>query len=212
MKNILFNELRTWWLSSCLAMALGLCISFPAGAEPPQGKCQAAMGGPQEAELGCVGRIGLMRLSRESYTAPKEIRAASMALFGQEALPEPGAEITLRRPAQLRERYDERRDEQIFSACDTCLNQYIYCTGWCEVAPRQKYCRGHFPSQFKSIASFDCPGPTDQTQYFGINTRVKILGYQVMGSLFVQVQIVAPDSRDPVAVEPNYDFDRSAVF
>ena len=111
MKNILFNELRTWWLSSCLAMALGLCISFPAGAEPPQGKCQAAMGGPQEAELGCVGRIGLMRLSRESYTAPKEIRAAGMALFGQEALPEPGAEITLRRPAQLREWYDERRDE-----------------------------------------------------------------------------------------------------
>ena len=212
MKKILFNVLRTWWLSSCLAMALGLCISFPTGAEPPQGKCQAAMGGPQEAELGCVGRVGLMRLSKGLITSPEELRVASLILFGQEALPEVGAEISLRRPAHLREWYDEKRDEQIFYECRSCLNKYMVCTGWCELEPRQPYCEGSFPSQSGNMSARNCPGPTDQTQYFGINTQVKILGYQQMGNLFVQVLILNPDSKNPVDVEKANAFDSNAVF
>ncbi len=33
----------------------------------------------------------------------------------------------------------------------------------------------------------DCPGPTDNTEYFSAGTVVKILGYQQMGAFFALV-------------------------
>ncbi len=199
----------------CRAIALTLLVagvSYSALAEPPQGKCQAAMGGPQEAELGCVGRIGLMRLSKDFIGGPVDLRAASRLLFGQENLPEAGAEIKIRRSAHLREWYDEARDEQIFSREDAFRYAPTFCTGWCEIEPRVAMCFGAFPSKNDIDMASDCPGATDQTQYFGIHTKVKVLGYQQMGNLFVRVQILEPDSKDPVASEVFYEFDRSEVF
>ena len=191
---------------------LCLCFSYPAMAAPPKEKCQAAMGGPEEAELGCVGRVGLLRLSKDVVGPPVMLRYVTMSLFGQEELPEVGSEINIRRSAHLREWYDEERDEQLYSLVDVPRNQPAVCTGWCEIEPKQAYCFGFFPSKKDFDMVRDCPGPTDQTQYLGVNTKVKILGYQQLGNLFVKVQILVSDSKDPVEEDEYYEFDRDEIF
>lgn len=193
------------WAKLMLAV-LGMALSASAMAESniPKGTCQWEMAGAFAAELGCIGKIGLMRISREQmFGMPLQLKKASQILFGTLELPAIGSEITIKRSAHLRARYWMERDEQTLEKWDKI------CTGIdCGRSPGRR-CTA-MPVRSKTPQT--CPSPTIETEYFAAGTVVKILGYQQMGQLFVLVQIVKVESNDPMEDEKKYQFDRNEVI
>jgi hypothetical protein len=199
------NVTNLLWTKLILVM-LGLVLSadVTAGSNIPKGTCQWEMDGKFAADFGCVGKIGLMRISREQmFGMPLQIKKASQILFGTPELPAIGSEITIMRSAHLRGRYWMERDEQTLEKWDKI------CTGIdCGRSPERR-CTA-MPS--RTITPKTCPSPTIETEYFAAGTVVKILGYQQMGQLFVLVQIVKVESNDPMEDEKKYQFDRNEVI
>ena len=166
--------------------------------------CQWDVGRPVDADIGCIGRIGLIRIRKSSENlTPETLGKASQQLFGSVELPAPGSEVLIRRSAHMRERYKRERDDQfISSAQKICvgLNCNHLPTKPCRVLPDLK------------IKIQNCPHPTYFTEYFSAGTVVKVLGYQQMGHLFALVQIVKIEGRDPEEDEKKYEFDRDEVI
>lgn len=193
-------------LAKLILVVLGMVLSagVTAGSNIPKRTCQWEMAGAFAAELGCIGRIGLMRISREQmFGIPLQLKKSSQILFGTPELPAIGSEITIKRSAHLRGRYWMERDEQTLEKWDKI------CTGIdCGRSPERR-CTA-MPA--RTITPKTCPSPTIDTEYFAAGTVVKILGYQQMGQLFVLVQIVKVESNDPMEDEKKYQFDRNEVI
>lgn len=193
------------WANLTLAV-LGMALSagVTAGSNIPKGTCYWYMSGSSADEQGCVGMVGLMRLSREqTFGIPFQLKKASKILFGTPGLPAIGSEITIKRSAHLRSRYWMERDEQTLEKWDKI------CTGIdCGRSPERR-CTA-MPA--RTITPKTCPSPTIETEYFAAGTVVKILGYQQMGQLFVLVQIVKVESNNPMEDEKKYQFDRNEVI
>ena len=186
-----------------LALAI-MTSSVSLFAHPSKLSCYRDVGSRLENILGCVGRIGLIRIRKSSENpTPVNIENASQVLFGSPELPQPGSEVAIRRSAHMREWYDKKRDDQFIAQAQKI------CVGfWCKHLP-VKPCRV-LPDQ--TVQFPDCPHPTHATQYFPAGTVVKVLGYQQMGHLFALVQIVKIEGRDPEEDEKKYECDRDEVI
>lgn len=180
----------------------------------------------------CVGMVGLMRLSRaDDLNEHGRLKYSVKTLFGTNELPKPGTIVTIKRSAHLRTDYWPDRDDQIVSyddsvcnrvGCrDTVVKKYYRCARFPantyfwnnegvdsrDLADKNKSSQGS--SDFTEVK---CPGPTDYTEYFSAGTKVKILGYQQMGTFFVLVQIIKIESYYPEEDEKKYVFDRKEVI
>jgi hypothetical protein len=190
-----------------LPMVFGIVFAVfapPTVADPPKYTCQWEMGSVMEKDLGCVGRIGLMRIRKSSENpTPGALRKASQVLFGSPELPVAGSEVVIQRSAHLREWYEKERDDQVLTKA-----QKICIGNNCSRMPPES-CTV-MPDRTKRIKA--CLHPTYVTEYFSAGTTVKILDYQQMGHLFALVQIVKVESNDPVEDEKKYEFDREEVI
>ncbi len=179
-------------------------------------------GEPSGLDFGCTGMIGLLRLSKTPMgTHPYARKEKSKILFGTPELPAVGTEVTLMRSAHLRPNYWPERDDQELSLSEKICNQTACWDNW---RKNQGAC-GNSIGEFSFNASMlrnqmkkkrgytiTCPGPTDGTEYLAAGTVVKVLGYQLMGQLFILVQVVKIESVYPLDDEKKYPFDRREII
>lgn len=186
----------------------------------PKNTCQWGEGSPYEA--GCTGMIGLLRLSKEALGSYPFVRKQkSQILFGSPELPAVGTEVTLKRSAHLRTEYWPERDDQTFNLSEKICNETSCWNNW---RKKQSHCgntvgqwsfsAGTMEDQIKKSRRYTitCPGPTDGTEYLAAGTVVKVMGYQLMGQLFILVQVVKIESVYPLDDEKKYPFDRREII